>query len=230
MAKTLLFITILIGIEAIASGARADLIVNGDFSADNAGFTSEYNFLASGTSKQPGSFATRTDPHLFNTDLASFGDHTTGTGKMMVVDGDLAGVLVVWTERLAVMPNTEYHFSAWAASTFETDPAILRFTANDEVLGEDAFLPSETGSWQNFSATWNSGARTQVDLRIFDLRAKSLGNDFALDDISFNGPAGASTTPEPASVLSFVSGVPLVGWLALRARRRRQTSARTADA
>ena len=64
------------------------LVANGDFSAGNTGFTSSYTYVTGPGSLVPeGVYTITTDPHLEHPGAVSFGDHTTGTGEMMAVNG-----------------------------------------------------------------------------------------------------------------------------------------------
>jgi hypothetical protein len=194
-----------------AHRAAAELILNGDFSAGNTGFGSDYSFIpAPSTSVTPGTFAIRTNPQAFNAGLAAFGDHTTGTGNMMVVDGSAGRV---WTETVSVVPNAPYFLSAWIASASSSNLATLRFSINGTQVGSDFALPSTAGLWQNFSTTWNAGASTSATLTVADMNPTPLlaGNDFALDDISF--------VPEPSAIVLLL-GLAGMGVLAYRIRRR----------
>src|SRR6478672_4045335 len=100
---------------ALAAPATAQ-VVNGDFSAGFSGFTSDYLFATSAT--QEGVFGVRTDPRLFNVNYDSFGDHTTGTGNMQIVNGATVPNQAVWSEIVTVAPGTDYTFSGWLASAF----------------------------------------------------------------------------------------------------------------
>ncbi|MCK7527099.1 MAG: hypothetical protein MZV64_60560 [Ignavibacteriales bacterium] len=56
---------------------------------------------------------------------------------------------------------------------------------------------STTGVWQQYMATWNSGASTTAQIAIIDLNTANSGNDFALDDLmlAYYGDCGAPVTP-----------------------------------
>lgn len=205
--------------EMISAAAYGDFIANGDFSAGNTGFTTEYNFVPEGLSFTPGDYTIRTDPHLFNTNLASFGDHTTGTGNMLIVDGSFSGTATVWSQQIEVAVNTKYEFALWAASTYAAAPSLLQFQANGETLGANLQLSSTPGLWQEFTAIWYSGANTLLTLTIVDLNSIGLGNDFALDDLLFSKVIQPASTPAPASIVMALSAVPLGLWLARRRQR-----------
>src|SRR6202008_2603979 len=63
------------------------LVTNGDFSAGNTGFSSNY-ILGTGGSygavSNAGTYSITTNPKLAHSNFAIFGDHTTGTGNMLV--------------------------------------------------------------------------------------------------------------------------------------------------
>jgi len=171
--------------RAVAVGAPPvqNLVVNGDFELGNTDFTSEYQVdaqLASGGQYRMGS-TSRDYPGD-----AVGGDHTTGHGLMMVVNG--AGPpIAVWVQTVQVAPNTSYALSAWAASWSNPDksPAQIQFEINDSPVGLLTMPSSAVASlWQPFSVTWNSGSSASAAIRIVDLNAVLDGNDFCLDDIN----------------------------------------------
>ena len=166
-----------------ASRAHAQLI-NGDFSAGNTGFTSAY-FYDGPSAVEPGHYGINTNAASFNPGNASFGDHTTGTGKMMLVDGALKTNTIVWTETVPVAPNTMYEFTGWAASSDGTSPAVLRFLINSNQVVSDFALTIAAGEWRQFAALWDSGSNTSATIGIIDTVTNYVGNDFALDDLAF---------------------------------------------
>ncbi|MFI5195788.1 MAG: gliding motility-associated C-terminal domain-containing protein [Chitinophagales bacterium] len=166
-----------------------NLVYNGDFSLGNTGFTSTYTYVSGPSSLVPeGTYAITTNPILDHPGAVSFGDHTTGTGNMMAING-ASTATSVWCQTIPVTPNTDYTFSAWVAnwSTADVGPGvpILQFMINGVLLGTPDAITSAPGVWVNFYATWNSGASTTATICIYDECTALNGNDFALDDISF---------------------------------------------
>jgi hypothetical protein len=124
--KTKSLISLTIGLVALATAISASAqIANGDFSAGNSGFTSGYGFVSSGQSTTPGTFGIRTSSQDFNPGYTGFGDHTTGAGNMMLVDGAGSASTIVWQETISVATNTTYLWSAWAAPANGGSPATL---------------------------------------------------------------------------------------------------------
>jgi hypothetical protein len=76
-----------------ASPNTANLLVNGDFSLGNTGFTSDYIFTSD--ILPAGTYCIDTDPHHCHPLAASYGDHTSGTGLMLIANGDVTPNQVV---------------------------------------------------------------------------------------------------------------------------------------
>lgn len=163
----------------------SNLIVNGDFSAGNTGFSSSYTFT-NPTNTGEAQFNVITNPQTYNGAFSTCGDNTTGTGNMMVVNGSSIVGATVWCQTVAVSPNTDYLFSAWLASVYPTNPAVLQFTVNGVPFGANLNASGTTCVWDEFFSTWNSGANTSATICITNLNTNVAGNDFALDDISFS--------------------------------------------
>jgi len=164
--------------------ASANLVVNGDFSSGNTGFTSEYTYTSS--LLPAGVYYVGTNPQAHNGNFSPCGDHTTGNGLMMIVNGDTVPDVGVWSQTVAVTPGTDYFFSTWIASVHPTSPAVLQFSINGEAIGPVFTPPSQTCQWVQFTANWNSGSNTSAHLSIVNQNTASTGNDFALDDISLS--------------------------------------------
>jgi gliding motility-associated-like protein len=165
-----------------------ELLANGNFSNGNTAFTSAYVYGTGGTwglLSNDGQFAISTDPLLTHSNFSSFGDHTTGAGNMMVINGSVTANVSVWCQTITVTPNTWYNFSAWGASCVPSNPAILQFSINSTLVGTPLALSTTTGVWSQFNANWYSGANSVVNICITDQTTAPSGNDFAIDDISF---------------------------------------------
>ncbi len=214
LGRTLAVITALL---LLNRPAAAELIVNGDFEAGNVGFTSAYTFSPSpGNINGPATYVIQT---INPTGLGNFGDHTTGSGLYMAVNGATTANTVVWSQTVAVNSNTSYTFSAWAANMFRVNPANLDFQFNGTSVGTFT-TPVDVGKWSQFVGSWNSGSATSLTISIIDNNLNFSGNDFALDDISLNGGLGTTEiAPEPSTLILF--GIGAVGSLAGYFRRRK---------
>ena len=161
----------------------ANLIVNGDFSANNSGFTSEYAYTSSNNTE--GQYFVGSSPQSWNATLSNCGDHTTGNGKMLLVNGSPVADVKVWKETVTITPNTNYAFSTWIQALWPPNPAQLQFSINGKTVGSIITASLPTCSWAQFYTTWNSGDNTTAVISIVNKNTQIQGNNFALDDISF---------------------------------------------
>ena len=158
-----------------------NLIINGDFSNGNTGFTSEYASASSGVA--PDTYFVGTSPAVWNPGFSQCGDHTTSNGNMLMINGGIA-TSKVWYQTITVAPNTNYSFSGWIQSLTSSNPANLRFAINNVDGGNLIQAPTSACQWQKFTVKWNSGNNTSAAVAIISDNSGSGGNDFALDDLS----------------------------------------------
>ncbi|MBS1656041.1 MAG: hypothetical protein JSU05_14410, partial [Bacteroidetes bacterium] len=83
------------------------------------------------------------------------------------------------------MPNTNYAFSVWVESLAALNPANLRFSINNSIIGNNILAGSTACQWSNFYTAWNSGSNNTATITIVNNNTIADGNDFAIDDISF---------------------------------------------
>ncbi len=160
-----------------------NIISNGNFSAGNSGFTSAYNYAATNTTE--GEYFVGASPQAWNASLSNCGDHTTGSGNMLLVNGSPAPNVKVWTQTVTVTPNTNYAFSSWIQALYPPNPAQLSFSINGADVGNLITASLPPCNWTQFYTTWNSGNNTSALIAIINKNTQVQGNDFALDDISF---------------------------------------------
>ncbi|MFK8056606.1 MAG: SprB repeat-containing protein [Saprospiraceae bacterium] len=166
-----------------------DLVVNGDFSSGNTGFTTDYvldpNPTSAGNELDEGEYSVGADPAPMHRNWQSCGDHTTGAGNMLIVNGATVANQNAWCQTLPVTPNTDYAFSAWVVSVDPNGPVEIQFNINGSAVGAGNVGLSTTCVWTNFFVIWNSGANSSIEICIEDINLAMAGNDFAIDDISF---------------------------------------------
>ena len=160
-----------------------NLVVNGDFSAGNTGFTSQYQYSISGIPE--GVYFIGNNSYPWHPFLNSNVDHTTGTGNMLLVNGDTVFNIIVWKQDITVVPNTNYIFTVWLQSIYSGNPAELQFSINGNAIGSIFKASTTEGQWQQFYTTWQSGAATNASISVINKDTIRTGNDFALDDIVF---------------------------------------------
>jgi hypothetical protein len=187
-----------------------NLVINGDFEAGNISFNTAYQYY-NGTLLYEGHYAIGPNPHDFHSFAASYGDHSSGNGNMMVVNGALIPNVTLWEQDVSVSPNTYYTFSIWFSSWIPViqNVANLEFYINNTLVGSS--IVDNYASWDHFSASWQSDLNTMAIIRVIDIETESYTNDFAIDDISL------SVIPAPGAIILGSIGAGIVGWL----RRRR---------
>jgi gliding motility-associated-like protein len=194
--------------DAACIPSGTELFANGDFEAGNTGFSSSYTFTPPpNTSHGQYWIATGAQISSWNGGMYPLPDHTSGTGNVMMVNGSSSLNATVWCQTIAVNTNTTYLFSTWLSSIHNTNPAQLQFSINGNTVGSIFNAPVATGVWAQFFTSWNSGVNTSANVCIVNQNTSGGGNDFALDDISFQECVLSSsetvsvTISEPDSLL-----------------------------
>ncbi|MCC6724155.1 MAG: gliding motility-associated C-terminal domain-containing protein [Saprospiraceae bacterium] len=164
-----------------------NLVSNGDFEGGNSGFTSNYTYTPQPIT--PGTYVLTTSPSIVNSNFPPCDDHTygNGTGNLMLINGAGSAGAQVWCQTIPVSPNTWYSMSAWTMCS-PISPPTLQFYVNSTGVGTPYPVSPGTCNWQEFGAAWFSGAATSAQLCIVDQNNSGngfLGDDYALDDISF---------------------------------------------
>ena len=202
---------------ALCTPAIAQLFQNGDFESGNSSFGSDLGFVPSAPIgiNQNGVYAVATNPaawYPFGAGWASMGDHTTGSGNMLLATPN-PGTARIWYESVNVSAGTIYTFNGCVARIANFDPnmADLSFNAGAASLGTFDLSSLSEATWGKFSFNYTAASTGPVVFSITDLAASSDGNDFALDDLSL------VPVPEPGSIALFALGAVL-----MIARRRKQ--------
>ena len=196
---------------AMSAAQAQNQIANGDFSMGATGFSTDYHLKSSGAVyAQDACVAANTNIcHIL---ALSFGDHTTGTGLMLCLNGAANPSAAVWEQTIPVTPFTDHAFSGWVMSWgntngFDPNPALLRLEINGALAGPDFAADPQNGLWTEWTAFWNSGTASFATIRITDLETHAYGNDFSIDDLSL-----VSGVPPQGALGGSVNGlVPRVG-------------------
>ena len=163
---------------------NAQIFTNADFETGNFGFASDYQFAGSNTDE--GQFTVRSDPQNWNGEFINFGDHTTGTGKMLVVNGATSGGPAVWRQTIAVQTNTAYGFRVWTGTAVAGGPANLLLKVDGNQIGSSFVLPDEPGVWVLWEQPWTSSSDATATFEIINANTSRFPNDFYLDDIGLH--------------------------------------------
>jgi hypothetical protein len=171
---------------ALASPQADERIRNGDFEQGLKGFRCGYRHLPEGLREEL-TFAVVRNPNQVHFQAASLGDHTSGKGLLMAINGGKEPDRLLWGQTVAVRPGAEYTFSLWLTSWFPLAPAELEVHINGKPL-QKFVAPLQCGEWRECKAKWSAGTDREATIEIFNLTCAHSGNDFALDDISLRGP------------------------------------------
>jgi gliding motility-associated-like protein len=150
-----------------------------------------------------GNYAFTTDPILVNTGFLSGGDHTTGTGMMMIIDGNTVG----GQQRLykagsngggicGLTVGLTYTFSYWIKSISANSNTVATLAdigvqfnnvSSFQIVSGSTLAPHPDLSWQEvvYQFTPNNNC---VNIELFNNNTSGVGNNFAIDDLSVNGP------------------------------------------
>jgi hypothetical protein len=196
--------------QSISLG-NPNLIVNGDFEAGNTGFITDYNYNATSV-VAAGSYAINTNTANVHPLGWIYGDHTSGFGNMMIINGSTIPNIFVWEESIPVSQNTNYQFSLWLNSWSGSYFANIEFFINDISIGTCIPSYQQPPKWNNYSQIWSSGLVNTATIKLYDRELSAGGNDFEIDDISF------TPVPAPAAIVLAGIGAGCVHWL-----RRKKT-------
>ena len=209
---TIVFLLIL-SVSNIYSQNR---LVNGDFEngGNGVGFSinsSQYLQLSppfSGNTS-PGNYAVTDNPKLLNTaNFIAGGDHTSGFGKMLVVDATTSGGQQrFWRAgdngggACGLALGTVYTFSYWikSVSNLVTGPStqadikiIFNNASNITLVSGNTLAPLPALGWQKVVYTFTPTNQC-VNIEIYDNNLSAIGNDFAVDDFSLTAPPAPLT-------------------------------------
>ena len=163
-------------------------VVNGNFSGSSV--TTSYT-LNNTPALQPGQYWIGSNPSAINAGFANCGDHTTGSGNMMVVNGAPNQNTTIWSQTFTMAPNSTYKFEAWLAALSSASPAQLSVfflfpNLNVQYEVQRVFAPVTTCTWERICHAWTNGPNTNtVTIFLVNQNAATTGNDFAIDAISF---------------------------------------------
>ncbi len=178
----------------VPSSAPANLITNGNFEMGRKWFSTQYAY--SQDVQKEGTYVVGFDPKQHHPGAHTFGDHTTGKGQMLIVNGGSYAADAIWQSTLKVAPNTMYEFSGWTTSWSmnpedgtASDPTPGRFQVyvDGQRVGAVHKVEAKSGVWNKFVVAWKSGPdKPYVVVKIVNTNTSEIGNDFAIDDLQFS--------------------------------------------
>lgn len=121
-------------------------------------------------------------------------DHTTGTGNLLIIDGDETGAATLWGQTVSIVPCSTYCFSFWTASAYP--PSLQNFNLDIVVLDGSgnpivpmvgiANILQTSPPWSNHAFTWTCPCNA-VGPFTLQINQQVPGGyvDFGIDDICF---------------------------------------------
>jgi len=193
--------TTVYNVSSSSTNASGNLIQNGDFSLGNAHFGSSYRYYPTNFENATGSYGVVSNSTLWGNNYNNCGDHTTGTGKMLVVKGSdhYNGLtqLRFWTQFVNTEPQTNYTFSFWIRSLSNNAPASIIVNFNGASYNALPLLSPATNNcsdWVQYSINYYSAYFVGgINIDISNVNSSYLGNDFAIDDISLTTASSCSS-------------------------------------
>jgi hypothetical protein len=195
-------LALLVASLTVSTGASANLITNGDFSAGFTGFTSQYTPVAypSFNALFPEStYTVGENPVLDHQYFVDLGENA--TNPMLLVNGSTSGGKTVLAYSSALLVAGAYTFSANAMniccnSTFSGSNAqselLFQISTNGTTWTTIATYftnpPSDAGVLSTVSSYFSTNA--PFSFRITDGSLASSGNDFAIDNLSLTAVPG----------------------------------------
>ena len=179
--------TVPITFQLIGTVTENDLVVNGNFSAGDASFSSGYTISnTSPAIDSDGQYAITTTAANAVPSASTCTDHTNGVGNMFLVRSNNVSNIPVWQQTLSVEPNTNYLFSTWIQSLQSPNNTQLQFAINGIALGDTITTTAATCQWKKHWIMWNSGNNTVASIAIVNKNRLNGGDYYALDDIAFS--------------------------------------------
>uniref|UniRef100_UPI0025C06A55 lamin tail domain-containing protein n=1 Tax=Flavobacterium sp. UBA7682 TaxID=1946560 RepID=UPI0025C06A55 len=210
-SKNILFIALIL---FSIHGLSQNLLTNGDFQLGvNVGYQGgqnpNYSYISapfSGTTTA-GNWAIVTNSQPVNTaSFLSVGDHSPGSGNMMVVDGTGSGGQPrFWSAGTngsgvcGLTVGATYTFSYWIRSIFTTVGTLSNIgvqfnnASNVTLVSGSAIAPTIVNGWQQVVYTFTA-TNACVNIEMYNNNTDFAGNDFAIDDLSLTI---LSTCPVP---------------------------------
>lgn len=186
-----------------------NLVVNGDFEAGNTGFGSDLAYSPTDFTP-PEVYSVDTNPNNHHNAWLSYGDHTSGSGLMLIANGSINPVLSrIWFQTLNLTPGASYDFEAFVRSSYDAVEGV--YLSVDGVTVAGSAFSFGNSAWTGWNSSFvYTGSGTSV-IGIHTASSEFNGNDITVDDISLT-----EAVPEPASMLALSLGA------AALLRRRKQ--------
>jgi len=166
--------------------------VNWNFSSGNTGFSTQYLYNPTSIWNE-GTYAVGPSANAVHPNFAAWGDHTTGTGNYMIINGSTNGIKTIWSQTVALPAGSSATLSIWML-TLATPAGQFRVKINGTVIGSNQTTPATVGVWGNYTFPFVVPTSGNAAVVIESVSTALAGNDFGLDDIQFTYSCTASAS------------------------------------
>lgn len=155
-----------------------NLVTNGDFTAGNTGFTTQYNYNAN--MQVEGNYFIGLNAGTYH----PFWQGSSSGNFLMVNAGLFQSFSNFWCQNITVCPGATYTFLFDAANLADVGPANVQLTVGGTVIS--AFpIAGFLGTWNTYSATWTAGpGQTTANFCLRMINTNGTGHDLGVDNIS----------------------------------------------
>ena len=173
---------------ANGTAGSQNLVVNGNFNGGFNGFTNSYIPFTPGTNTSIGKFSVLTNSQVLQANNQwACSDHTTGTGQFLVVDGASQSGSIAWEQMIPGSDSGTFNLCFYAnnlviPSKNYDDPVLGVFINGTQVI-PNTIIPENPDAWIPINVSWVGSLPATIQIRT--MLNQSVGNDFAIDDISF---------------------------------------------
>ena len=157
-----------------------NMVANGNFEAGNTGFQSDYGYSSSLIPEKK--YYVGTNARETHAGFANMGDHTSGSGNYMIVNGAGDANAVIWSQTLTLEPHSVFSLSFWLTNLNSVRTARLQLSVNGMNIGEIHSVGG-VAQWGKMTTTWMNDTATTAVVAIVNQNTAMSGNDFAIDDI-----------------------------------------------
>ncbi|MBK9270090.1 MAG: gliding motility-associated C-terminal domain-containing protein [Saprospiraceae bacterium] len=156
-----------------------NLITNGNFEGGNSGFSSNYAYTFVNTTE--GEYFVTPNPAAWNGGFSACGDHTSGGGNMLLLNGHPVANTNFWCQTIPTVAGRMYLFEFWHTSVVASNPGQLTIKINGATVG--GTRAGGLCSWERFEYCFTAtSSSTQICMS--ESSGIRGGNDFAVDDIA----------------------------------------------
>lgn len=164
-----------------------NLVTNGDFSAGNTGFSSQFTYSLF-TVQNEGMYTVGPNASWYHNQFQG-----TGNGNFLIANAGYGswsnGQLDVWCQTIPCCPGQTYTLSFKARTLTNELPARAIWYMDGVMNGwPDYTFPAYSAGWQQYTTTWTAGpGQTSVNACIHLTSGDGVGDDLGIDDINISG-------------------------------------------